>query len=45
MNELIELPRAASLGLSFRAIQSSDQDFLRNLYASTRVDEMALVFW
>lgn len=45
MLEDIELPRAEARGLSFRAIRQSDQDFLRDLYASTRADEMAQVPW
>ena len=31
--------------LSFRSIQPSDRDFLYEVYASTRVDEMSLLDW
>lgn len=31
--------------IKLRATQAADRDFLRSLYASTRVDELALVPW
>ncbi len=37
--------RAQSLGLSFRIMDDNDLPFLATLYASTRVEEIALVDW
>jgi ribosomal protein S18 acetylase RimI-like enzyme len=34
-----------NLGITFRSITPADQNFLQQLYASTREEEMALVDW
>lgn len=39
------LPRAVSLGLRLRTSRPDDHPFLRELYASTRVDELSGVPW
>jgi N-acetylglutamate synthase-like GNAT family acetyltransferase len=37
--------RAASLGISYRAVQDDDEPFLRALYATTRAEELARTGW
>ena len=39
------LPDATSASLVLRPVNDADSDFLLQLYASTRADEMALVDW
>ncbi len=38
-------PRAAGAGLTFRRVTDDDTPFLYRVYASTRVDELAIVPW
>lgn len=37
--------RAAAAGLTFRPISEADRDFLYEVYASTRAEELAAVHW
>jgi RimJ/RimL family protein N-acetyltransferase len=40
-----EWPRAAAAGLRFRPIVDADLPFLAHLYASTRIEELAVTDW
>lgn len=41
----LDLPLACARGLSFRAVAAGDLAFLRDLYGSTRAEELARVPW
>jgi ribosomal protein S18 acetylase RimI-like enzyme len=39
------LAAAAAHGISYRAVEAADEPFLREVFASTRAEEMAMVAW